>query len=149
MILLAHPSGNANVRAVLHALQEVGQLAKFITALGWSSHGPLLRALPPTLRRTLARRSYDLPNEKIEMQSSREIVRLLAGAAKVGPLLRHEQGWASIDRVWTRIDGAAAAWLCAQHAKDKVRGVYAYEDCALRVFENARVLGVRLSLIHI
>ncbi|MDQ3119073.1 MAG: glycosyltransferase family 4 protein [Verrucomicrobiota bacterium] len=142
MILLAHPFGNANVRAVLESLQEVGRLAKFVTALGWSSGSPLLRALPARLRGSLARRSYELPNRKIEVHAAREVVRLLAGVSRARTLIEHEHGWASIDRVWQRLDAAATAWLCANKAKENVTAVYAYEDCALRLFENARVLGV-------
>jgi len=36
MILLSHPTGNANVRAVLKALDRAGLLARFVTTLGWS-----------------------------------------------------------------------------------------------------------------
>ena len=36
MILLAHPFGNANVRAVLAALDQADLLAKYVTTLGWS-----------------------------------------------------------------------------------------------------------------
>jgi len=57
MILLAHPIGNANVRAVLRALDDADLLAKFVTALGWSKASPLVRGLPPTLRSQIARRS--------------------------------------------------------------------------------------------
>ena len=72
MILLAHPFGNANVRAVLEALHEAGLLAKYFTTLGWSNETALLASLP--------RRGYKLPNDKIVARPTREIVRLLAGA---------------------------------------------------------------------
>jgi hypothetical protein len=44
MILVAHPFGNANVRAVLEALKDVGLLAKFVTTLGWPGRAHLSRS---------------------------------------------------------------------------------------------------------
>ena len=133
MILLAHPFGNANVRAVLRAFHEAELLAKFITTVGYARSTPLLSR----------RRAYDLSSKKIKSYPAREIVRLLAGAARVSKVTEHERGWASIDRVWQKLDADAAGWFCAHKAKEKITAVYAYEDCALRLFENARALGTR------
>ena len=49
MILLVHPFGNANVRAVLAALDGADRLGKFLTTLGWSNSSPILQALPEKL----------------------------------------------------------------------------------------------------
>ena len=76
MILLTHPFGNANVRAVLGALDRAALLAKFVTTLGWSDNSPLVRELPENLRAQMARRGYDLPHYKIKTHPAREIVRL-------------------------------------------------------------------------
>ncbi len=96
MILLAHPFGNANVRAVLAALHEAGLLAKYFTTLGWSNERALRASWP--------RRGYKLPNDKIVARPTREIVRLLAGTVGLRALIAHERGWASIDQVWRRLD---------------------------------------------
>jgi glycosyltransferase involved in cell wall biosynthesis len=143
MILLAHPSGNEFVRALLRALDDAGLLAKFVTALGWSNASPLLHELPATLRSQMARRGYDLPHYKIKIHPTREIVRLLADALGPRRLIEHERGWASIDRVWRGVDKLAAASLRESHERQKIRAVYAYEDCAEQLFETARDLGVR------
>ena len=143
MILLTHPFGNANVRAVLNALDGADRLAKFVTTLGWSHSSPFVQALPENLRAQMLRRAYDLPHYKIKTHPAREIVRLLA--EKFGPrwLTRHETGWASIDRVWQRLDQVAADYLRRNHERLKTRGVYAYEDCAECSFEIALQLGLR------
>ena len=133
MILLAHPFGNANVRAVLRALQEKDRLAKFITTLGWSNRSPL----------RLPRRGYDLPAKKIERSPARELVRLLASPLGLRGLTEHERGWASIDRVWQNLGDKAARYLCANQRREKIDAVYAYEDCALDLFEAAHDLRVR------
>jgi glycosyltransferase involved in cell wall biosynthesis len=143
MILLTHPFGNANVRAVLNALDHAERLAKFVTTLGWSNSSPFVHALPEDLRAQMLRRAYDLPHYKIKTHPAREIVRLLAEKFGLRWLTRHETGWASIDRIWQRLDEVAAHYLQQNHERLKLRGVYAYEDCAERSFEMARQLGLR------
>jgi glycosyltransferase involved in cell wall biosynthesis len=141
MILLTHPFGNANVRAVLSALDHADLLAKFVTTLGWSTSSPFVHALPESLRAQMARRAYDLPHYKIKTHPAREIVRLVAEKFGLRFLTRHETGWASIDRIWSRLDEVAADYLQQNHERLKIHGVYAYEDCAERLFETARELG--------
>jgi glycosyltransferase involved in cell wall biosynthesis len=143
MILLAHPFGNANVRAVLNALDGADLLAKFVTTLGWSRSSPFVQALPENLRAQLARRAYDLPHYKIKTHPAREIVRLLAEKPGLSSLTTHETGWASIDKIWGRLDEVAADYLQQNHERLKIHAVYAYEDCAERLFETARRLGLR------
>jgi glycosyltransferase involved in cell wall biosynthesis len=143
MILLVHPFGNANVRAVLAALDCDNRLAKFVTTLGWSNSSPILRALPENLRAEIMRRGYDVPHYQIKTHPTREIVRLLADKVGLRWLTKHETGWASIDRVWTNLDAVASDYLQQNHERLKIRGVYAYEDCAARSFESARELGLR------
>ena len=143
MILLTHPFGNANVRAVLSALDQDGLLAKFVTALGWSNASPLVHELPSNLRSQMARRGYELPHYKIKIFPAREVVRLLAQKMRQRWLVEHERGWASIDRVWRELDKFAAVSLRESHQRENIRSVYAYEDCAERLFETARELGVR------
>lgn len=143
MILFTHPFGNANARAVLNALDHADLLAKFVTTLGWSRSSPLLQAIPGNFRAQLARRAYDLPHYKIKTHPAREIVRLLAEKLGARGLTKHETGWASIDRVWSSLDQVSADYLRQNQERLKVRGVYAYEDCAERSFDAARELGLR------
>jgi glycosyltransferase involved in cell wall biosynthesis len=143
MILAVHPFGNANVRAVLAALDRHDQLAKFITTLGWSTSAPFLQSLPANLRAEMMRRAYDLPPGKIATHAAREIIRQLADKLGLRLLTKHETGAASIDRVWNRLDEIAAQFLRDNRERLNIRAVYAYEDCAARLFETARELGVR------
>jgi glycosyltransferase involved in cell wall biosynthesis len=143
MILLAHPFGNANVRAVLNALDGADLLAKFVTTLGWSRSSPFVQALPENLQAQMARRAYDLPHYKIKTHPAREIVRLLAEKPGLRSLTTHETGWASIDKIWGRLDEVAAEYLQQNHQRLKIHAVYAYEDCAERLFETARELELR------
>src|SRR5712691_2744352 len=133
MIVLTHPTGNANVRAVLDALDHAGLLARFVTTLGWSEKSyPFLTA---RIRGKL-RRNYALPADKIDIHPFREMVRLLAGTLGAKRLTRHESVWVSFDQVCQSLDREAARRL--RHGKfgSDVRAVYAYEDCAERIFET-------------
>src|SRR3954451_9298712 len=143
MILLVHPFGNANVRAVLAALDGANRLAKFLTTAGWSASSPFLQVLPEQFRAQLMRRGYDLPHYKMKIHPVRESIRLLAEKFGGRGLTKHEIGWASIDRVWSQLDALAADYLRKNHERLRVGGVYAYEDCAARTFEVARDLGIR------
>ncbi|MFN2477049.1 MAG: glycosyltransferase family 4 protein [Chthoniobacterales bacterium] len=143
MILLTHPFGNANARAVLRAADDAGLLARFVTTLGWSKDSPLLAALPSAVRAEAERRAYDLMHHKIRVHPAREIVRHIAMKLGAGSLTEHERGWASIDAVWTELDHFAAGYLRRVHQPARVRTVYAYEDCAAQQFEVAAELGLQ------
>jgi glycosyltransferase involved in cell wall biosynthesis len=134
MVLLVHPFGNANVRGVLDALQRNELLAKFVTTIAWSKDSD--RNLAPRIR-TALRRNYDLPAEKIEIHPLRESVRLLAGRFRLGKLIEHETGWASVDRVWQGLDGQTARRLRAGKYPG-TRCAYAYEDCAEQIFRAGK-----------
>jgi glycosyltransferase involved in cell wall biosynthesis len=139
MVLLVHPFGNANVRAVLDALNRAGMLARFVTTVGWSEES--YPALAAHIRGKL-RRNYSLPADKIDIHPLRESVRLLAGMLRAKNLIRHEHGRASIDRVWQSLDQEAARRL-RRGNYGNVRAVYAYEDCAEQTFLAARDLGLK------
>jgi glycosyltransferase involved in cell wall biosynthesis len=140
MILLIHPFGNANVRALLDALQRHDLLARFVTTIGWSTKS--YPNLAPKIRGAL-RRNYDLPADKIDIHPVRESARLLAGRFGFSRLTAHEVGWASIDRVWQSLDREAARRIRHKRFGGDLRVVYAYEDCAEQSFTAAHDLGLR------
>src|SRR4051812_46072676 len=140
MVLLVHPFGNAFVRALLQSLEEAGMLARFVTTLGWSNYS--YPELSDHIRGKL-RRNYPLPAERIDIHPLRESIRLLASGLKLQNLIRHEHGWASIDKVWGAIDRTSARCLRKHAYGSNVRAVYAYEDCAVESFRAARDLGIR------
>ena len=140
MILLSHPTGNANVRAVLKALDRAGLLARFVTTLGWSETS--YPFLAPKIHGKL-RRNYAIPAERIDIHPLRESVRLLAGLLGMKKLTTHQSGWASVDQVCQSLDREAARRLRHNSYGPDVRAVYAYEDCAEQLFATARDLGLK------
>ncbi len=139
MIVLVHPFGNANVRAMLAALHRENLLSRFVTTVGWSAESN--RNFTPGIRAAL-RRNYDLPADKIDLHPFRETIRLLAGRFGLSRLTKHETGWASIDQVWQNLDRDTAHRLRRGKFRG-ARGVYAYEDCAEEIFLAARDLGLK------
>src|SRR5438876_8001023 len=140
MVLLTHPFGNANVRAVLDALSRAGLLARFVTTIGWSKNSD--PDLANKIRGKL-RRNYALPADKIDIHPLRESVRLVAGIFRAKALTRHESGWASIDQVWQDLGRKAGPRLRRGNYGRNLGAVYAYEDCAEQLFLAARDLGLK------
>jgi len=139
MMLVAHPLGNACVRALLAGLRERGELARFVTSLGFHEGDRWPTLLPRRIQMQLDRRRYELPGALVERHPWREAVRLAANAAGLSRLTTHERGWASVDAVFHALDHAAAHAVA--HCPN-IRGVYAYEDGALALFEAAERRGL-------
>jgi starch synthase len=140
-VLLVHPTGNANVRQAALALERAGMLAGFDTTIAWRPGGALDRLLPGGLRRELARRSYpEITQTLIHPHPWREMVRLAAVRRGWSGLIRHETGRFSFDAVSWALEREVAARVKAGAGLD---AVYAYDACALNIFEAAKARGVR------
>lgn len=139
-VLVSHPTGNANLRAVLRALERVGMLAEFWTTVGLPSGLSQTGWFPQKLKRRLSQRTFHEASwDRTRTRPWREAARLAARGAGAGLLTRHETGWASVDSVYHDLDRAVARRLrepgCIAHA------VYAYEDGALETFRAAKDTG--------
>lgn len=139
MMLVAHPLGNACVRALLAGLRARGLLARYVTTLGFHEGDRWIGSLPGGLRRQLERRRYELRGELVRRRPLREMARLAAGALGWESWVQHETGWASVDAVFQGLDRAAAEQLGRERG---AKGVYAYEDGALALFAAAAARGL-------
>ncbi len=142
MLLLTHPTGNANVRALLQGALHAGVLGGYATALGFADSGRRLASLPRGLTAELHRRSYDLPAESMWVRPQREALRLFCRRLGLHGLSRHESGWASVDAVYQDLDRHVASRLANWCRQRRVTTVYAYEDGALATLTAARDLGL-------
>lgn len=139
-MLVAHPTGNANVRSTALALDEAGLLAEFWTCVNWRDDSSVARVLPERIRRQLRRRSFsELPASKVHSAPLRELGRHLANAAGWSWPTRQNSGPYSIDAVYRSLDRSVARRL---HEADGLRGVYVPEGGALASLEAARELEV-------
>ncbi len=141
-LLLSHPAGNQNVRAMLAGLDTAGMLARFATTLSAPQDVATMGLLPRFARRELSRRRFNLPREKIIQHPLREMVRAASSRLGWSYWLRHEQGFASVDRVLHDFDRFVARALPHQNRQEKLNAVYSYEDSALDTFKEARELGL-------
>jgi alpha-maltose-1-phosphate synthase len=135
VILVAHPLGNACVRALLAGLRDRALLGGYVTTLGFHRDDRWIDLLPAATRDQLHRRRYDLPTSCVERHPVRETTRLVCRALGLTRLTIHEKGWASVDAVFHDLDRQAARSLAA---RPDVRGVYGYEDGALALFRAAQ-----------
>ncbi len=141
MILLSHPTGNANVRHAAMALAERGQLAEFWTCVSWNPESSLNHLLPRGLRQQLARRALpEILRGRTHHLPWREAGRMLAGRFGWKFLGRHETGPCSIDAVFRSLDRRVARRIGEVPG---LTGVYAYEDGAAATFAAARARGVK------
>lgn len=142
MILLAHPTGNANVRHAALALRRGGLLGEFWTCLNYRENPWLRRIIPAALRRQLQRRTN--PSEVqdyIRTMPVPEALRLLAPRVGLSRLTRHESGPLSVDAIYRSLGRCVARRL----EQGNFSAVYAYEDGAEPAFRVAARLG-RLAL---
>lgn len=142
-LLLSHPAGNQNVRAMLDALQAAGMLGRFATTVAADDQSLALKLMPGRLRSEWMRRRFDVPRAKLLQHPWREISRVACGAIGWRGPLQHEQGFASVDAVIGDFDRFVAGALPRLQAREGLKGVYAYEDGALATFRAARTLGLQ------
>src|SRR5438270_272876 len=103
MICISHPTGNANVRAVLNALQQRRADYVFYTSIALSGQEWFMHLAPAKARTELARRIYDIPPERMRSRPLRELGRVSLG--RVLPwLTSHENGWSSVDMIYKDLD---------------------------------------------
>lgn len=140
MVTVSHPTGNANVRAVLDGMEASGLLECFYTGIATypgnifdtlSKFGPFSE---------FSRRSFS-PEIRVHTHVFPwlELGRLLAGRIGLEKLTKHEDGILSVDAVYRNLDKRVANRL----RRKRTQAVYAYEDGAASSFRVARELGLR------
>lgn len=141
MILLSHPTGNANLRHALQALSEAQLLAEFWTCIAWDENSLASRVLPQGLKEQFARRTFDVADSQlIHTMPWRETARLLAPKLRLQSLAKHETGMCSVDAVYRALDAKVAKRLSRV---PNLKAVYAYEDGACTTFQQAQLLGLK------
>ena len=141
MIQLSHPSGNANVRQTLAALDDSGLLQEYVTFFATIKGNAfdVLTKLPgggEFERRRLAPKFAN----KCAQRPWPELMRLLGQKLGLGFLVEHQSGLFCPDRNNQRLGRFAANLL--QAGKGSPRAVYCYEDAALEVFRKAKKSGM-------
>lgn len=141
-VLVSHPTGNANVRAAVTAMERAALLDRFYTAIATDSNSFWFRALPVAVRNELTRRAFPIDKQHIRAYPFREMVRLASRKFGLNVLTTHETGKFSVDAVYRSIDNKVARDLRARKRSHLPESVYAYEDGALEIFRAAKKLNV-------
>ena len=140
MVLLSHPTGNANTRQALLALYERNMLAAFYTAVAWDSCSVWNKLLPPSVSRELNRRAFhEVPDRFIHTAPIRELCRVVFARIGMKALVETNNSIFSASAIYRHFDGLVARAVSAQPP----RAVYAYDGGALQTFRAARRMGVK------
>jgi starch synthase len=139
-ILVVHPTGNQNSKAVSRGLAVADSLHAFITAIHFNSNK--WNWLPSKLVAEIKRRDFsEIETPIISGSPFREALRLLASKLKLNLLTKHEIGFASVDNIYHATDRFASKYL-KKHV-DEISAVYCYEDGALETFKVAKQLNIK------
>jgi glycosyltransferase involved in cell wall biosynthesis len=140
--LLAHPTGNANVRAALLGLFEAQMLAQFHTTIA-AFPGNFWDAISRNnWARDFRRRGYDARLRPMTVQHPfRELGRMFTCRTGLNALGDREGSYFSIDSIYQSLDRVAAGRLRANGGL--FAGIYAYEDGALECLTAAKELKLK------
>ncbi|WP_264565361.1 glycosyltransferase family 4 protein [Flavobacterium sp. N3904] len=141
-IILSHPTGNSNVRAVVNKLVEQNNLFRFYTSIAIFPDSYLAKFSDFSFFKELKRRTFKSVLKKhIHTSPWNEIFRMLFSKLGIKFFTTHEVGLFSIDKIYHNLDGKVANTL-ENAKKNGVTAVYAYEDGALETFIKAKELGL-------
>lgn len=134
MVVVTHPTGNANLRHVVRALADANLLSGYNTTVACFTKG-LWRNLSrlPGMSEIRRRQYEDDLRPFVTTEPLRELCRLASRRLGLRGLVRHEKGVFSIDRIYHDLDKASAQRSC----DEAVRAFYSYEDGALETFRAA------------
>lgn len=141
MILLTHPTGNSNLRAIADSLYRAEQLGAFYTSIAtfpgnlWDKVSAL-----PGLSDFSRRRFAPELQAYTQQYPLKELGRMVAKKGILSKLATHETGPFSVDGVYHALDRRVAQAI--SKAPNEISAVYAYEDGALAAFTAAKKAGI-------
>ncbi|WP_276373427.1 glycosyltransferase family 4 protein [Chryseolinea sp. H1M3-3] len=142
-IIVTHPTGNRNVRAVLSSFDKAGLLAEFNTTVHVDAASSWLKALPSGVRSELLRRTYPIPASRVTTRPILEGLRLALPKFGLSKFTQSEKSFASIDAVYRDLDKNVSKRLSSLLRRQPFDAVYGYEDGAFETFKRAKNLGLK------
>lgn len=140
---MSHPNSNQFNRSALDGLLKMNMLLEFHTAIASFPESFLDRLSYIPMFSEIKRRSFSKELKAVTYDyPTLETGRLVAGKVGANFLTRHERGIFCIDAVYRHLDKQTSFRL--QNAKAKgAKGVYAYEDGAVKTFIEAKKFGLK------
>jgi hypothetical protein len=142
MIVLSHPTGNANVRAIANGLVSKQMLYEFNTTIAAFPNNFWYRLGGIKGLSDFRRRSFNpvlQPYTKGHPYGA--LGRAVASKLGLASLLKHETGRFSIDKIYQNFDKQVSKRL-VKAKRNGATAVYAYEDGALETFLEAKKIGL-------
>lgn len=137
-IIFLHPTGNSNVRAVTKALAQASLLEKFFTCVAVFKNSAFYNLSKFKPLREFRRRSFaPILRSYTYTRPFRELGRLASEKFGWENGVVHEQGIFCIDKIYLDLD------LYVSKRIKNVCAVYAYEDGALKSFQEAKIKGLK------
>lgn len=141
-IVLSHPTGNSNVRAVAIKLAEQNNLFRFYTSIAVFPDSYWTRITKFSAFKELKRRTFkSILKNYTHTSPWNEISRIVSSKLGIKIFTAHEVGFFCIDKIYQSLDRKVASTL-KNAQKNGVTAVYAYEDGALETFMKAKELGL-------
>jgi len=142
-IIISHPTGNANVRAVAESLASAKLLHRFYTSIAAYPGNIWYKLGGYTPLSEFRRRSFNPVLQSFtSIYPYMEIGRALASKFGQQSMSAHETGIFCVDKIYRAHDRHVAAGL-KSGARNGATAVYAYEDGALETFIRAKELGMK------
>jgi glycosyltransferase involved in cell wall biosynthesis len=143
MIVLSHPNGNANLRAIAVGLEAKGLLYEFNTTIAAFPDNFWHRLGGINILSDFRRRSFNPVLQSYTIcHPFGQLGRAFANKVGLSFLTTHETGRYSTDQIYQRFDKQVSKRLVkAKHGG--ATAVYAYEDGALETFLEAKKLGLK------
>lgn len=136
-IVIYHPFGNANTRAAVDGIYKQGILESFHTCIACFQGSLLYKLSSFSPLKEFRRREFSsFLQAKTITHPVKELIRQLAPKIKLNSLTEHEKGAFCVDNICQDLDFKVAQYILKN--KEKIGGVYAYEDCALETFSTAK-----------
>lgn len=142
-IILSHPTGNRNVRAVMQGMADAGLLDKFYTTIVTHPTDKWIKLFPKQVQSELLRRTYPIKQNLLKAHPFLEVSRMILSRIGLSNFTNHENAIAGVYAVYRNLDNYVASQLGKAHNNTKVKAVYAYEDGALATFKKAKQLGLK------
>jgi glycosyltransferase involved in cell wall biosynthesis len=141
-VILSHPTGNSNVRAIALKLVAQNNLYKFYTSIAIFPDSYWISLSNFSFFRELKRRTFKTSLKKYTQTSPyNEISRILFSKLGIKKFTAPEVGFFCIEKIYQNLDRKVAKTL-RRAKKNGATAVYSYEDGALETFIEAKKLGL-------
>lgn len=135
-IVVSHPTGNANVRAIANGFKRAGMLEKFVTCIAYFEDSLLLKT---NLKNAERRRFDGVEKADVITYPWKEAGRLLSMQFGLDFLTASESSIFNITNVYQSLDKFLSRKLASFKNAD---AVYSYEDGAYSTFNAAKQRGL-------